>query len=599
MPDCVEKMRFLTVFRTYSWDECIDRMAHKAQDSSHGGDFVIAADFTQHVFATPGFDCIGHTQTEIAQLGLPIIPKDRPLWHNWDYICPIILSWEKQKYDYYVVTESDVSVNMDFSRLCETMAKDGIDLIVDFIHSPTPEWMWYNDALSVSNDPLGCLLCVSVFSHKALELITERRLEMAGEHAVGTRTNWPFCETVVPATIRDAGLKIADLQDFANLHNFHFERKYSEHNPIVNIPGSFVHSVVSGKKIINLALASRPTRTFIDNYPEDEAAFRYENQREVQQAILDKSLREPDHTAAAILSRIYEIDIYSTQDPAAHKPVATSSSSDYSRSDLPAEADNLTNPRWEGEFAFHTGYENHPWIVIDLLEGTFLKSLTIKNRETYSERFEHFTIETSLDSESWRSEVFDLSIDPDKKESFVTFKAPSLGRFLRITSLSKSCLHLRSLRAETLDLGIPQNLSLYASAEMSSVSVYSRGKDKYSEADLLFIGSDDYSIHSENESFPWWKADFDRLVVIDQIRILTRPGWRNRFIRFAFETSADGKYWSVMRLVLDGQSPSPAPQDEIVWNPKQAVATRHLRIRLLEHGVLNLRQIQILGRPST
>ncbi|MFT8808746.1 discoidin domain-containing protein [Gluconobacter sp.] len=573
-------------------------MAHKAKENSYGGDFVIAADFTGGAFPTPGFECIGHTQTEIAELGFPIIPRDRALWHNWDYICPVILSWEKQKYDYYVVTESDVSANMEFSRLCEKMAEEGIDLIVDFIHKPTPEWMWYNDAVSVSDDPLGCLLCVSIFSHRALELITERRLELAAEHAAGIRTNWPFCETVVPATIRDAGLKIADLQDFADLHNFHFERKYSEHNPVVNVPGSFVHSVVSGKKIISLALASRPTRTFIDNPLDDEAAFRYENRRDVQKAILDKSLREPDHTASAILSRIYEIDIYSTQDPAAHKPVATSSLSDYSRSDIPAEADNLTNPRWEGEFAFHTGYESHPWVVIDLLEETFLRSLTIRNRETYSERFEHFTIETSLDSESWRTEVFDLSIDSDKKVNFVTFKVPSLGRFLRITSLSKGCLHLRSLRAEPLELGPLQNLAIYASAEMSSISAYSRGQDKCSEAALLFLGSDDYSIHSENEPCPWWKADFDRLVVIDQIRILTRPGWRNRFIRFAFETSADGEHWNVMRLVLDGQSPSAAPADEIVWQPKQAFATRHLRIRLLENGVLNLRQIEILGRPA-
>lgn len=85
-------MRFLTVFRTYSWDECIGRMAHKAKENSYGGDFVIAADFTGGAFPTPGFECIGHTQTEIAELGFPIIPRDRALWHNWDYICPVILS---------------------------------------------------------------------------------------------------------------------------------------------------------------------------------------------------------------------------------------------------------------------------------------------------------------------------------------------------------------------------------------------------------------------------------------------------------------------------------------------------------------------------
>ena len=591
-------MRFLTVFRTYSWDECIGEMARKARDYSQGGDFIVSADFSRGSFPTSDFECIGHTETEISEFGLPIVPKDRALWHNWDYICPIILSWKKEKYDYYVVTESDVAVNLPISLLCQKMQEENIDLIVDFIHKPTPEWIWYKDALTVSDNPLGCLLCVSIFSHKALELITNQRLKMAADYADGTRTIWPFCETVVPATIRDAGLKIADLKDFANLSHFHFGEKYSEHNPVVNEPGGFVHSVISGKKIIDLTLSSRPIRNFIDELPSNELSLLHENQADIQKSIINRSLNEPDYAATAFFSRNFNINIYTKNNVAQYKPVATSSLSIFSQSHIASEADNLTNPMWTGEFSFHTDCEHNPWVVVDLLEKTFLKSLLIENRHLHSERFDDFTIETSLDSEIWRTESFELSNHPTDKTIFVTFRAPPSARFLRITSLSNDCLHLRSLKAQSLPLGSTQDLSPYAIADMSTVSSYSQSDDTQVEASSLFVGADDYSIHSKNEPYPWWKAEFDRLVVIERVRISIRSGWNRRFIRFAFETSTDGKIWTVIRLVMDGKSPSEAPQNEVIWSPSNPAATRYFRIRLLENGILNLQQIELSGRPA-
>jgi hypothetical protein len=108
--------------------------------------------------------------------------------------------------------------------------------------------------------------------------------------------------------------------------------------------------------------------------------------------------------------------------------------------------------------------------------------------------------------------------------------------------------------------------------------------------------ADDFGFHTALETAPWWLVDLLDEVVIDEVRILNRWTYRERFMNFQILSSRDGAAW-ISRYVKTDLAPVSSdplhPWCHIFIDPFVA---RFVKIALLGEGMLHLRLVQVFGR---
>ncbi len=295
---------YALVFKTHAWDPFIARQLERYKARCRSGALVIVLDETNgSAGPIPHDQVIRTTNQEILALGLAnAFGKGGLIWWNTDY--PNYLAFQRlPEYAHYVFAEYDTCANLDIDALVASVAERGIDMLTQPTRQDKQTWYWtkFHEAVYDHDEIRGSLNCFSVFSHRAMQMLMERRLADSKEHAAGRMTFWPGNEVFVATEIARAGYRTAALEEFGDATNYEWHPPILE-DDLPGKPGTFLHPVLDRKRYIASVLkfefdlssyfsASSPLRQELARFPARDyvphmpGAFRRQVLVKVRQAL--------------------------------------------------------------------------------------------------------------------------------------------------------------------------------------------------------------------------------------------------------------------------------------------------------------------------
>jgi F5/8 type C domain len=448
-------MRYLAAFRTHVWDDEIAELARRFFAALPTSRQVVLVDESHGPVAVPGYEKISHTDNT-ESLGLPNYPTGQSLWFNGDYAV-YFLQRAFPDFDYYVLSESDLAVNLSLEQMMRSVSENSVDLVAHRIERSTPDWFWHRHGLTVSDAPWRALVFFMVLSRRAIACLFEERQQLARRFAAREIEPWPFCEAFVPSVLKStSGMKFAEVGAFADVENLRFRPWLSLHDPRASRPGSLVHPVLGGKRFIARLLARHlPRDVFIEGSDLRQGLLSQTPFENIVEPVRRALSKERDHAGVALLYEEAAAQGWTagplSDDLAFCKPALTSSVSPWSHyQDRERDACGANGEELPYDYGFHTDQETDPWWMVDLLAEQMIDEVTIVNRSAQRQRFRTFRIETSLDGSVWttrftQAEPADISPDPEWPWR-VHFPEPFPARYVRIVLSGAGILHLRRVQ---------------------------------------------------------------------------------------------------------------------------------------------------------
>lgn len=619
-------LRYVAAFRTYAWDEDIAELARRFFAAVPSARQIVLADETGGALTIPGYEKISHTR-DTASAGMPDCANGRSLWFNVDYGV-YYLQRALPDFDYYLLSESDLAVNVPLEPMIRFAMERRIDLMAHKIVRSTPDWFWHKHGLVLSRAPWRSLLFLMILSRRAIEYMAAARQTLEGRYRAGEIDLWPFCEAFVPTVLKGKrGMRFAGLDAFADTANLQFRPRLSLHDPRANRPGSLAHSVVGGKKYIADLLAKHPPYDFFREGSElRNELISHAPVEDIIGPLRHALAKAGDHHSVVPLyeqaaAQGWRIDACA-HDLAFCKPALSSSVSPWSHSQDPErDACGANREPLASDYGFHTGKETNAWWMVDLLGEHIVEELVILNRKREAQRFRTFRIETSRDGSIWtnrfiQAEPADISSNPSSPWR-KRFSPAFAARYLRIVLLGPGTFHLRRVQIfgrvpATSGMAEPKSaldwpagpitdLALDKPALSSSVSRWSRHQDRALDARGANSQAlaPDYAFHTQLEAEPWWMVDLLDERIIEEVAIVNRETQPQRFRIFRIDTSRDGIAWTTcftQAEAIDVSSDAESP-----WRMRfaESIFARYLRITMHGTGCLHLRRVQVFGRTPS
>jgi hypothetical protein len=447
-------MRSVAAFRTHIWDDDIAELALRFFAAVPSSRQVVLVDETRGPIEIPGYEKISHTD-DTQCLGLPNYPAGYSLWFNGDYGV-YFLQRALPDFDYYLVSECDLAVNLSLEPMMRCAITNRIDMIAHKIEPSGSRWAWHDHGLAISNAPWRALLFLTVLSGRAIDCLLESRRELARRFAAGEVRLWPFCEAFVPTVLKSiSDIRIIEVSTFANTENLVFRPYLSIHDPRASRPGTLVHPVLGGNRFIERLLAKYPVQDFFREGSElRQGLLSQAPHEDIVEPLRRVLAKQRDHSGVALLYKEaaeHGWPIGSSDDLAYCKPAVSSSVSRWSwYQDAERDACGANGESLAKDYGFHTQEETDPWWMVDLLGEHLIEEVAIVNRQAQAQRFRSFRIESSLDGAAWttrfrQADPVDVSADPEWPWR-VTFPDPFAARYVRIVLLGAGTLHLRRVQ---------------------------------------------------------------------------------------------------------------------------------------------------------
>ena len=210
--------RFAVIFRTHFWDDFAQRQLDRLLAKVALGDVFVLVDETNGRVEGIGHDkVVRMTEQDVLDMGYPRAGAGNMLWFNGDY--PLYYFFQQQNgYDYYVLAEYDVVFNVDVDPLVRRAAADGVDFVGLTKGEPVGEWPWLDTCRGVYDMEDICyqLICMSMYSHRAVAALAERRLELARQFEAAEIGSWPFCEGFIATELRRKDFLVTELADYVD-----------------------------------------------------------------------------------------------------------------------------------------------------------------------------------------------------------------------------------------------------------------------------------------------------------------------------------------------------------------------------------------------
>lgn len=215
---------YAVIFRTHFWDEFVQRQFDRVVAKVGAGDLYVLVDETNGPVAGISHDRVVRlTEQDVLAMGMARAGEGNLLWFNGDY--PLYYFQKTQQpYDYYLQLEYDVVLNMDTDPLIRQAARDKADFVGLTKGEPVSEWAWLHTCRGVySMDEVRYkLICLSVFSRRALLTLAARRIEMAEQLRNSVISAWPFCEGFIATEMARPGFVSVELNDYAETTAYDF-----------------------------------------------------------------------------------------------------------------------------------------------------------------------------------------------------------------------------------------------------------------------------------------------------------------------------------------------------------------------------------------
>jgi len=437
-PDSRNGLRYVAAFRAYEWDADIAVLAARFFAACPNARHVVLMNESRGPVDVGPYEKIAHTD-DFSAFGLPEYPAGISSWYNSDYSY-YYLGHVLPGYDHYLISESDVSVNMPLEDMMRHARDHSVDALLHQVKPAEEDWYFYEDALA-QDAPARAFMFIAAFSPRALQCMYEARSAIVRRRAEADATPWPVAESLIPTALLSADMVIEEIAQFGDTTNLNFRPHLSLRDPRAVRPGSLAHAVIGSRRITQIARASeQPSDVFA---PDTElgSLLQHESPADISAALEAAFLRTQDHAGLSrwhAVLRHAGLQVEAHADLAFGKPAIVSSTSQWSHHASPLkEACGANGTRVADDFAFHTDEEDSPWWQVDLMDEYVIDEVRIVNRRRGEyERFRTFAIDSSRDGASWRLRYTKLdagavSNDPTAPWT-LRLEDPFVARFLRI-----------------------------------------------------------------------------------------------------------------------------------------------------------------------
>jgi hypothetical protein len=240
------------LFRTHFWDDFAQRQFDRLLARAHGTDVFVLVDETGGpVAGIPHDKVVRTTEAELLGMGFARAGEGNLLWFNGDY--PLYRFMEiYPDYDQYLQLEYDVAVTMPLAEFAARAKELSADFVGLTKGEPPAEWFWREscaeayDAASVRHQ----LICLSLFSSRALRHLWRRRLELSQAYRRGALKAWPFCEGFIPTELALAGMRCVELDAFGGTEAYDHWPPYLEADLGEMRGQAFVHPVLDPPRYV-------------------------------------------------------------------------------------------------------------------------------------------------------------------------------------------------------------------------------------------------------------------------------------------------------------------------------------------------------------
>lgn len=253
MTDALVRLpRTAVLFRLHFWDDFAQRQFDRLLAVSAGTDvFVLLDDTNGRTAAIPHDRVIRVTESELLDSGLARAGEGNLLWFNGDY--PLYRFSERYPdYDYVLQLEYDVVVNTQLASFIAWAQQNGADFVGLTKGEPPSEWFWRGTCEEAypADDVRHQLICLSLFSSRALKLLHDRRLVLSEAFRAGMLKSWPICEGFIPTELALAGMRCLELSAYGDTGAYDHWPPYLEADVETLQHHCFVHPVLDAPRFV-------------------------------------------------------------------------------------------------------------------------------------------------------------------------------------------------------------------------------------------------------------------------------------------------------------------------------------------------------------
>jgi hypothetical protein len=252
--------RYAVLFRTHFWDEFAGRQYDRLLRQVGSGDVYVLVDETRgHVADIPTDRVFRLTDAQVLEAGYVNAGEGALQWFSGDV--PVYLFFAAHsEYDYYLQLEYDVNVHTNLDVLMARVASDKVDVVASTEAKHDPDWPWLPTCLGVyePHEIKHQLICLSIFSNKALRTLSRARLDQAERFRAGLLRAWPFCEAFIPTESVRSGLKIEELSSYGDISAYDSWPPFLEEKLPKLRRHAFVHPVLDREKYVPSLLKWKP-----------------------------------------------------------------------------------------------------------------------------------------------------------------------------------------------------------------------------------------------------------------------------------------------------------------------------------------------------
>ena len=243
---------YAVIFRTHFWDDFVERQFRRLQERVGDGVVYVLVDETRGpVPGIPTDKVFRLTDSQILEAGFVSAGEGSIQWFSGDVPLYMFRS-AYPEFRYYVQLEYDVNLHVGVDDLVQRVAVDGGDM-VSLERRPTlSDWHWMDSVRGVypAGELVHHLICLSIFSGRALDALASARLRQAKEYQMGNIPAWPFCEAFLPIEGARLGLKLVPLSSYGAVTHYDWWPPYPESS----LPGlkqhAFVHPVLDRDRFV-------------------------------------------------------------------------------------------------------------------------------------------------------------------------------------------------------------------------------------------------------------------------------------------------------------------------------------------------------------
>lgn len=247
------KPKYAVLFRTHFWDAFTQRQLDRLREQVAFGTIYVLVDETNGRVDGIGHDkVIRITEQSVLDTGFARAGSGRLLWFNGDY--PLYSFLDKHGgYDFYVQLEYDVVLNTSVDDLVDRMHQDKVDFIGLTKGEPVNEWAWLDTCRETyeASEIRYKLICLSLFSRAALQMLATRRREMSGAFKRGEISAWPFCEGFIATEIEMGNFAGAELSRYVDTSSYDTWPPFVESDLPILAESPVIHPVLDQSRYVS------------------------------------------------------------------------------------------------------------------------------------------------------------------------------------------------------------------------------------------------------------------------------------------------------------------------------------------------------------